>query len=129
MGEISQRARAGPWRRRTPWWTAALTVTALVASPCLASQPPQIDSTPLIKLAASKFANLTRAERAMLQFADAGSIQRGEIAIAGANADPTDPSNDPRQADKWAHERDIRAALIMWLCDDPAATPLINRAG
>ena len=31
--------------------------------------------------------------------------------------------------EKWSHERDIRASLLMWLCDDPAATPLINRAG
>jgi hypothetical protein len=84
---------------------------------------------PLTKLAAARFPNLTRAERALLEFADAGNIERGEIAIAGSNSNPDDPSNDPRQADKWAHERDIRAALIIWLCDDPMATPLINRAG
>jgi hypothetical protein len=31
--------------------------------------------------------------------------------------------------EKWSHERDIRASLLIWLCDDPTATPLINRAG
>ena len=65
----------------------------------------------------------------MLAFADAGNVARGEIAVAGRIADPADQSNDPKRADQWPHERDIRAALIMWLCDDPAATPLINRAG
>ena len=84
---------------------------------------------PLVRLAAAKFPNLTHAERAMLAFADAGNVERGEIAVAGSSADPADQSNDPKRADQWSHERDIRAALIMWLCDDPAATPLINRAG
>src|SRR5260370_893274 len=65
----------------------------------------------------------------MLAFAEAGNVQRGEIAVAGSSADLADPSNDPKHADEWSHERDIRASLIIWLCDDPAATPLINRAG
>jgi hypothetical protein len=65
----------------------------------------------------------------MLAFADAGNVERGEIAVAGSSADPADPGNDPRHADEWPHERDIRASLITWLCDDPSVTPLINRAG
>ena len=83
----------------------------------------------LIKLTLTRFHSLTRAERAMLTFADAGNVERGEIAVAGSSADPADPSNDPRHADEWPHERDIRASLIKWLCEDPEVTPLINRAG
>jgi hypothetical protein len=65
----------------------------------------------------------------MLAFAEAGNVERGQVAVAGSSADPADPSNDPKHADEWSHERDIRASLITWLCDDPAAAPLINRAG
>ena len=65
----------------------------------------------------------------MLAFADAGTVERGEIAVAGSSADPADPGNDPKRADAWPHERDIRASLITWLCDDPAATALIDHAG
>jgi hypothetical protein len=104
-------------------WVAAMIIAVFVAGTTSASD------SPLTKLATAKFPNLTHAERAMLQFADAGNIERGEIAIGGSNSDPVDPSNDPRQVEKWSHERDIRASLLMWLCDDPAATPLINRAG
>jgi hypothetical protein len=83
----------------------------------------------LIKLTLTRFHSLTHAERAMLTFADAGNVERGEIAVAGSSADPADPSNDPRHADEWPHERDIRASLITWLCEDPEIAPLINRAG
>jgi hypothetical protein len=83
----------------------------------------------LVKLALARFGSLTHAERAMLAFADSGNVERGEFAIAGSSAAPADPSNDPKHADEWPHERDIRASLIAWLCEDPEVTPLINRVG
>ena len=81
----------------------------------------------LVTLASAKFPNLTHAERAMLAFAAASDVQHGPFAIAGSSADPADLSNDPRHADEWPHERDIRASLITWLCEDHAGA--INRAG
>ena len=89
----------------------------------------QADSTPLIKLAAAKFPNITKAERALLRFCAADNANRGEIAIAGTSPKYDDPSNDPAHADTWSSDRDVRAALIAWLCDDPAATPQIDRTG
>jgi hypothetical protein len=114
---------------RTFALAGALLIAALGANPCLASHQAQTDSTPLIKLAASKFPDLTKAERAALLFAAASNVDGGQFAVAGSSADPADSSNDPRHAGEWPHERDIRASLIMWLCEDPAATPLVNRAG
>src|ERR1700731_91905 len=108
---------------RTFALAGAFLMAALAANPCLASHQTQIDSTPLIRLAASKFPDLTKAERAALLFAEASNVDGGQFAVAGSSADPADSSNDPRHADEWPHERDIRAPLIMWLCDDPAATP------
>ncbi len=108
---------------RTLGWVAAMIIAVFVTGTTSASD------SPLTKLAASRFPNLTHAERTMVEFAETGDVDRGEFAVAGASANPDDSSNDPRQADKWSHERDIRASLLMWLCDDPAATPLINRAG
>jgi hypothetical protein len=74
--------------------------------------------SPLAKLAAARFPNLTRAERALLAFADKENINRGESAIAGSSGAPLDPSNDPAHADRWPHDRDIRAQLIRWLAID-----------
>ncbi len=110
-------------------WATAVIIAALFAGPCRAAQPQRTDSTPLIKLAASKFPDLTKGERAMLWYCDADNINRGEIAIAGSSPAYDDPSNDPAHADKWSTERDIRASLIAWLSDDPAATPLVDRTG
>jgi hypothetical protein len=86
-------------------------------------------SSRLIALAAAKFPNLTHAERAMLWFSDVDNIDRGKFAIAGSSSNRDDPTNDPAQAEKWDRNRDIRAALINWLCVDPAAIALLNRRG
>jgi len=83
----------------------------------------------LIKLASAKFPNLTRAERAMLQFADKGNFARGEFAVAGTSPDPADPSNDPKNASKWPHERDVRVQLIRWLAIDEHASALVDPKG
>jgi hypothetical protein len=118
-------------RTRLAWMQglAALIIAAVVASPCLAAQPTQTDSTPLIKLAASKFHSLTEAERAMLRFSDVENTHRGEWAFCGPNTAPSDPSNDPKDVRNWTHERDIRASLIRWLTAYRAASDLIDPKG
>ena len=83
----------------------------------------------LVALAARQFTNLTHAERAMLDYADVANTDRGEFALAGPSAIVLDPSNDPARADKWDHQRDIRAQLIRWLCVDPAAVALVDPGG
>jgi hypothetical protein len=76
-------------------------------------------SSKLVTLAAAQFPNLTKAERALLWFSDVKNIDRGEIALAGPNSNRRDPSNDPAYANKWDEQRNVRAALIRWLCVDP----------
>ena len=83
----------------------------------------------LVELAAAKFPNLSRAERAMLAFAQAGNVDRGQYAIAGTSANPQDPSNDPKHSDEWSKDREIRAQLIRWLCEDPQAMQLVGSTG
>lgn len=84
---------------------------------------------PLVGLAAAKFPNLTHAERALLELADKGNLNRGEFAIAGNSAEPLDPSNDPAHAAEWSHDRDIRADLIRWLAVDDSASARVDPAG
>ena len=113
-------------------WTpglAALIIATLSASPCRAAQPPQTDSTTLIRLAASEFPNLTHTERALLEFADVKKRARGDFATAGPSAVPNDPSNDPAHADRWDHDREVRAELIQWLCVDPDVSRLVDPRG
>lgn len=83
----------------------------------------------LAALAGRQFPNLTRAERAMLNYADVANTDRGKFAFAGPSAVALDPSNDPAHADKWDHQRDIRARLIRWLCVDPAAVAMVDPGG
>jgi len=83
----------------------------------------------LLQLAAASFPNLTHAERAMLEFAQAGNVAAGEFAQAGPSPNPDDPSNDPRGADEWSKDREIRAQLIRWLCEDPAAVHQVAPTG
>jgi hypothetical protein len=74
------------------------------------------ESGGLAARAARQFPNLTRAERAMLDYVDVSKTNRGELAVAGPSAIPLDPSNDPARADEWERQRQIRARLIRWLC-------------
>jgi len=83
----------------------------------------------LFALAAAKFHNLTRAERALLEFADIGNIDRGKFAIAGSSDQSLDPSNDPAHADEWSHDRDVRAILIRWLATNPEARIRVDPKG
>jgi len=84
---------------------------------------------PLVKLAAARFPNLTRAEHALLNYADVSNGERGEFAVAGISAIPLDPSNDPSGAAQWSHDRDIRAGLIRWLAVDHDASARIDPTG
>jgi len=84
---------------------------------------------PLVNLAAARFPNLTRAERALLNYADVSNGERGEFAVGGLSAIPLNPSNDPSGAAEWSHDRDIRAGLIRWLAVDHDASARIDPTG
>jgi hypothetical protein len=87
------------------------------------------EDPPLVRLAAVNFPTLTRAERALLEFAERSSINRGSFAIAGSSDAPLDPSNDPAHADEWTHDRDVRADLIRWPAVDNGAISLVDPKG
>ena len=84
--------------------------------------PPSTDD--LLPLASARFGNLSPAEVKLL-----AAVRRGELAVCGATADNADPANDPRKADNWPTDRDIRADLIRWLCVDHAAKDLVDPKG
>jgi len=73
--------------------------------------------------------DLTRAERALLVFADKSNQAGGEYAIAGSSSAPLDPSNDPAHADEWPPDRNIRAELFRWLAVDNGASALVDPNG
>ena len=63
------------------------------SSLCLAdSYTHSVDGGRLVALAAVEFPNLTKAERALLEFVDARNRARGDFAAAGPSAVPTDLS-------------------------------------
>ena len=80
-------------------------------------------------MAESEFANLTRAERALLQFADIKNHARGDFAFAGTSTVPNDPSNDPTNANNWDGQRNVRAELVRWMCVDPEVPTLVDPRG
>jgi len=86
-------------------------------------------SSRLTSLAAAKFPDLTHAERAMLWFSDIENVGRGDIAFAGPSTNRQDSSNDPKDAEKWDHQREIRATLIRWMLVDHQAAALMDPAG
>src|SRR6202011_4051630 len=83
----------------------------------------------LLEIASKLFPGLTRAERALLEFADVKNVGRGDYAVVGASHNPDDPSNDPAHAGGWNKEREIRALLLRWLCEDPAAIKVMSPSG
>jgi hypothetical protein len=103
---------------------ALLAVIEFTSADTCAREDPE-----LVRLAAAKFPSLTHAERAMLEFAQAGNVGRGEFAQAGLSANPNDPSNDPKGADEWSKDREIRAQLIRWVCEDPRAVQQVAPTG
>jgi len=83
----------------------------------------------LVGLGVREFPDLTRAEQALLGYADVRNRAPGDFAIAGTSSIATDPSNDPTHADKWDHQRDVRAELIRWLAVDPDASRMVDPRG
>ena len=95
-----------------------------------ASEPSRVNQGgSLAWLVARTFPNLTHAERALVEFADVRGRTRGEFAVAGPSSVPNDPSNDPTHADRWNHDREVRAELIKWLCVDPDASRRVDPRG
>lgn len=86
-------------------------------------------SSRLLRLASEQFRNLTAAERSLLWFSDTMNIDRGAIAVAGPSSSPADPSNDPAHAGEWDAQRNVRAALIRWMCADRRAIELEDPGG
>lgn len=116
---------------RTTWtlrWMALL-IAALVASPCRAAQAARTDSTSLLRLASSRFPNLTRAERALLEHADVNGVGRTDYAECGSSSNPDDPSNNPANAARWDSQREIRASLIRWMSVNPDAVKQLDPGG
>jgi len=78
----------------------------------------------LLKLAEGKFAPLSEAEQELLRKAPKGDVARG-----GQNFDEKDRENDPAKAESWGEKREIRAALLRWLCVDRRARELVDPKG
>src|SRR5215471_12769424 len=94
-GTTSQHTTWG-LRIAIPMSSLVLTALALVAVIEFISTDTCAREDPdLVRLAAAKFPSLTHAERAMLEFAQAENVERGEFAQAGLSTNPNDPSNDP----------------------------------
>ena len=89
-------------------------------------EPNRPESTELLRLAAARFSNLTNCERALLINADVNTTNHQRFAVCGSSSNFDDPSNDPKDAAKWDHQRELRAELIRWLCADPNAIKLIE---
>jgi hypothetical protein len=101
-----------------------LAVTSLTAVPVATAS-----DSPLTKLAAAKFPNLTRCERAVLENADIKTTKHGPPAACGPSSKLEDPSNDPKNAATWDHQRDLRAELIRWVFVDPDANKQVDPTG
>ena len=115
------------------------TIAAIVAlvGAALICAPTEVESAgggdtgggSLLGVASKQFPDLTRAERALLVFADKSNQADGEYAIAGSSSTPLDPSNDPSHADEWPPDRNIRAELFRWLAVDNIASTLVDPNG
>jgi hypothetical protein len=83
----------------------------------------------LVTIAASRFQNLTVAERRLFEYADVSNQHRGEFSVGGTSAEPKDPSNDPARSASWPIQRNIRAELIRWLLVDRTAIGRVDPKG
>jgi len=111
------------------WWLLFSALAILGAITVAAPDAWAREEPSLVQLAAANFPNLTRAERAMLEFAQAGNARAGEFAQAGPSANPADPSNDPAQSASWPAQRNIRAELVRWLLVDRNAITRVDPKG
>lgn len=74
------------------------------------------------------YPKLSEAEKKLLK-----AIASGLTAFCGAVEDednPTyDPANDPKQEATWGPDRNLRAALLRWICIDRIAFPVVDPRG
>jgi hypothetical protein len=79
----------------------------------------------LEELARERFPDLSEAELKLLR-----ALPNGSVAHCG---DPSkglkEPVNNPKHADTWSNEHDIRGYLIRWLCVEPDAQSRIDLRG
>lgn len=78
----------------------------------------------LLNLAQAHFGQLSAAEAKLLVAA-----QTGTLAVCGVNANLNDPGNAPAKAHEWGPTRNIRAALIRWLCINASARDKVGFSG
>jgi hypothetical protein len=69
--------------------------------------------------AAILFGPLREAERRLLR-----AVPMGERAFAGPEGE-----NNPEHAEQWEEEREVRVALLRWLCIDPSAQAVVGPEG
>ena len=75
----------------------------------------------LLGLAKVAFPDLSDPERKVVEAAALGGV---------ANLQSRDPKeNDPATAETWPDERRVRAAVLRWLCVDPAVRRLVDPQG
>src|SRR5215469_436819 len=81
----------GTWRGRCSILISSLTLAALAIVGAISLSAPYAgarEDPPLVRLAAVTFPNLTHAERAILEFAQAGNVDLADFAQAGLSATP-----------------------------------------
>jgi hypothetical protein len=83
---------------------------------------PQERVSDLKAMAEAKFVKLSRAEKLLLEKVSTGDF-------AGCGPSDEDKDNNPKDADNWGPERQIRAPLLGWLCMDQEARKHIHWRG
>jgi hypothetical protein len=116
-------------RARLVWSAVFIGVLNISIFSHAATRNESTASNRLVTLAAAQFPDLTKAERAMLEFVDVKNRTQGDFAIGGSSALVNDPTNNPGDADSWTHDRDVRAEMIRWLSADPDTAGLVDPGG
>ncbi len=83
----------------------------------------------LVDLARERFAALEEPEPSEAELKLLRAAAMGQGAQCGPSDKLDDPTNDPAKSDEWRAEREIRAALIRWLCLDREASSRVDPAG
>lgn len=112
---------------------SALLLSIGLAGRCRAAitnrSSPAPEKSSLVRLGAAKFPNLTKCEHAILEFADLKTTTHGDPPPCGPSPKFDDPTNDPKNAALWDHQREVRAELIRWLFVDPEAVRQVDPGG
>src|SRR5215467_11411983 len=109
---------------------AILLAALMVASSAAGAQPGSSGArSSLVALASSRFPNLTRCERAILEYADLNTMSPAEYAVCGSSTKLDDPSNNPANGASWDHQRDVRAELFRWIFVDPDVIRQVDPGG